>query len=344
MTGTMDLLVYHNEHAGATTALNLVSCPAAYHNYWLTAEISREKNRQFHFHTEDLTLGSGSRFGYELQADLFQDPRYRFYGLGGGADEEAESNYTHKELSGAADLYWNAATHLRFTLGSRVRRTTLSRGADNLADKLPYTAAAFPDVPGVGGATVLGERLSAIYDHRNQEFNPTAGTYARLLVEADHGLSDARPSPPATYGRFSLEARHYRSTADQRFTLLLRNTWRLTTGQDDIPFFELPTLGGDTALRGFDFGRFYGKHAVFGSAELRMQAMHLVLMGFPMDMEIAPFVDLGQVFQSADFEGEFNVNPGFSFRALSRPNVGIILNGAVGQDGLIFTGGASLPF
>ena len=67
-------------------------------------------------------------------------------------------------------------------------------------------------------------------------------------------------------------------------------------------------------------------------------------MGFPMDLEIAPFLDFGQVFNSTDFEGEFNLNPGLSIRVLNRPNIGIVANGAIGQDGIVFTGGVSLPF
>ena len=62
----------------------------------------------------------------------------------------------------------------------------------------------------------------------------------------------------------------------------------------------------------FADNRFRGKHTVFTSAELRMQVMRLVMMGFPMDAEAAPFVDGGQVFRDLDFDGEFNINLGFN--------------------------------
>jgi hypothetical protein len=39
-----------------------------------------------------------------------------------------------------------------------------------------------------------------------------------------------------------------------------------------------------------------------------------------------------------------SVNPGMSIRILNPPNLGIIGNAAIGQDGLIFTGGVTLPF
>ncbi len=343
MTGTFDVRGYYNEYVGATVAVDVVSCPAAYFNYWFSAQISDDRNRQLHFHNENLTLGKDDRYGYEFQIDAFQDPRYRFYGLGGGTNEDDETNYTHEEFGGFLDLYWLPADHLRFSVGGKIRSVDLKRGADRLADDLPFTIneARFADVPGINGATVVGERVNVVYDARNQEFTPSAGFYLKFTAEYDQVTSD--PKPTSTYGRFKLDWRKYISTVNQRYTLLLRNSWTFTTTQD-VPFFDQAQLGGEATLRAFDLGRFYGQHAVFGSVELRIQAMHKVLMGFPMDLEVAPFVDFGQVYNGSDFDGEFNVNPGLSLRILNRPNIGIVGNGAIGQDGIVFTGGVSLPF
>ena len=126
-------------------------------------------------------------------------------------------------------------------------------------------------------------------------------------------------------------------------TLLLRNSWTITT-DENVPFFDQATFGGDFSDRGFDNGRFYGQNSVFASMEIRLQLMHIVFMGIPMDIEMAPFLDGGQVFNSDGFKGKFNVNPGLSVRILNRPNLGIVGNAAIGQDGLIFTGGVTLPF
>ncbi len=343
MTGTFDLRGYYNEHVGATAAVDVVSCPGAYNNYWFSAEISEDRNRQARFHRENLTLGQNDRFGYELQIDAFQDPRSRFYGLGGGSDEEDESNYTHEEFGGYLDFYLLPGNHLRLAVGGKIRSVDVKRGADRLLGEVPFTinSADFLGVPGIGGATVVGERVSLVYDKRNQEFSPSAGYYFKATAEYNQVTSD--PKPLSDYGRVTFDFRKYFSTVDQKFTLLLRNNWTLTTSED-IPFFDQAHLGGEATLRAFDVGRFYGQHAVFGSMELRYQAMHIVMMGFPMDLEIAPFLDFGQVFNGTGFEGDFNINPGMSMRILNRPNIGIVGNGAIGQDGLVFTGGVSLPF
>ncbi len=342
MTGTVQLRGYYNQYVGATAALELVSCPGAYFNYWLSAQISEDKNKQFHFHHENLTVGKHDRIGYEMQIDLGEDSRYRFYGLGANTKEDDQSNYTHEEYGGFFDFYFLPVDHLRLSVGAKVRSVNVKIGAERLADEMPYTVnlAKFNNVPGITGATVFGQRFNVVYDHRNQEFTPSDGFYGKLTLEYNQVTSD--PKPVATYGKFNLELRQYLSTADQKFTLLLRNEWTLTTSRD-IPFFEQATLGGERSLRAFDTGRFYGKYSVFGSVELRYQAMHKVLMGFPMDLELAPFIDFGQVFNTFNFAGKFNFNPGLSLRILNRPNIGIVANAAVGQDGVIFTGGVGLP-
>lgn len=344
MTGTFDVRGYYNEYVGATAAVDVVSCPGAYVNYWFSGQISEDSNnRQAQLHIENLALGSSDRFGFETQLNATSDPRNRFYGLGGSTDEEDETDYTHEEFGGFLDLYWLPVNNLRFSVGGKVRSVDVQRGADRLAGEVPFTinAAQFADVAGIRGATVVGERINLVYDGRNQEFTPSAGVYAKMTAEYNQVTSDN--SPVSNYGRFSVDLRKYFSTVDQRFTLLLRNGGTFTTSED-IPFFDQATLGGEATLRAFDIGRFYGQHSVFGSMELRWQAMHVVMMGFPMDLEIAMFLDAGQVFNSTDFEGEFNFNPGMSMRLLNRPNIGIVGNGAIGQDGLVFTGGVSLPF
>lgn len=343
MTGMFDVSVFHNEYAGATGTFDLISCPCAYFNYHLRGELSADRNRQLHLHVENMNLGERDRFGIEFQIDAFQDPRYRFYGIGADTQEEARSNYAHEEFGGFVDVYWLPLEHFRFALGAKVRSVDVKRGAKRLVGVLPMTVdlPEFADVPGIHGATVVGPRVGIVYDARNQEFTPSAGTYAKLTAEFDQvtGGDVAIDS----YGRFTLDLRRYLSTVDQRYTLLLRNVWTFTTSKE-APFFDQASLGGPGSLRGFDIGRFYGQHAVFASAELRMQMMHFFVLGSPMDVEMSPFIDVGQVFDSDGFDGEFNVNPGISLRMLNRPNVGFIFNVAGGQDGALVSGGLSLPF
>lgn len=352
MTGQLQLRGFYNEYVGATLGFEAVSCPAAYHNYWVSGFLSSNgKNRGINVHIENLNFGDKNKFGYELFADFFRDPRFRFYGVGANTKEEDKTNYAHQENSALLDLFWMPVDKIRFTIGGKVRNVDVLDGNDKIRKIMPWTTdlaeqgGKFENIPGIKGATVYGGRVSVIYDGRNSEFTPSSGFYGRVIAEYNH-ISDqvvTTQSPIENYGKFYVDLREYLSTADQRFTLLLRNSWTLTT-DENIPFFEQAKLGGDFSNRAFDNGRFYGQHSVFASMELRIQTMSIVFMGVPMDLEMAPFLDAGQVFTDAGFKGRFNINPGMSIRILNRPNLGIVGNAAVGQDGLIFTGGVTLPF
>ncbi len=354
MTGQVQLRGFYNEIVGPTVAVEAVSCPAAYFNYWLSAQYSTEgKNQGARLHLENLTLGKKHRFGYELIADAFQDPRYRFYGLGAGTVEEDKTNYSHREYGGALDFYWMPVDHWRFGVGGKVRSVDVSDGADKIIEKgiMPWTTdfilpgERFANVPGIQGATVVGGRVNLVFDSRNSEFTPSAGFYGKATAEFNN-VSDqlvTTSNPVSNYGKFSIDLRQYFSTRDQILTLLLRNSWIFTT-DENIPFFDQATLGGDFSNRAFDNGRFYGQHSVFASMEIRLHVMHIVFMGMPMDVQMAPFLDAGQVFNNDGIQGRFNVNPGMSIRILNPPNLGIIGNAAYGQDGIIFTGGVTLPF
>lgn len=352
MTGLFQIRAYWNENFGSNIAFEAVSCPAAYFNYWFSSELSANgENKQLHFHIENLTIGESDRFGYELQLDVFKDPRFRFYGLGAGTVEEDKTVYSHSQSGAVLDLYWMPVDHLRLSIGGKYRSVAVNDGAEKLRGDVVFTTSQtlpggrFFEVPGIKGATVAGERLNIVYDTRNSEFLPTDGFYAKLTGEFDQITRQVITAPQniSQYGRFTADLRKYFSTVDQRFTFLIRNSWTLTTSKY-IPFFEQASLGGDFSSRGFGDGRFFDQHSVFLSTEFRYQAMHIDLMGTPWTIEMAPFVDMGQVFDSGGFTGIFNVSPGMSFRMLNKPNVGMVGNIAYSQDGIVLTGGVQLPF
>lgn len=352
MTGQAQIRGFYNQYVGTTFAFEAVSCPAAYFNYWVSGQISSGgQNKAVSVHIENLTLGDDDRFGYELFADAFQDPRYRFYGLGPDTKEEDKTNYTHRENSALLDIFWMPLDHIRFTIGGKIRNVNVLDGNDKIHEFMSWTTeftedgGKFSNVPGIKGATVAGGRMSVIYDGRNSEFAPSAGFYGRLTAEYNHITEQIVTTSEEikNYGRFSADLRQYFSSPNQVMTLLLRASATFTTNEN-IPFFEQAKLGGDFSNRGFDNNRFFGQHSLYLSMELRYQIMSVVVMGIPMDVEMSPFLDAGQVFNDKGFSGRFNVNPGISIRILNRPNIGIVGNAAVGQDGLIFTGGVALPF
>ena len=107
----------------------------------------------------------------------------------------------------------------------------------------------------------------------------------------------------------------------------------------------LSSLGGPESMRAYDFERFLGKNSFFTSAEIRYSVLKLQVLGYPMDMEMGAFLDVGQIFgDNVSIGDDLKVDPGLSLRFINKPNIGLVLTYANGDDGGYFTGGIGLPF
>jgi hypothetical protein len=119
----------------------------------------------------------------------------------------------------------------------------------------------------------------------------------------------ASPGYSRTGGRYRLAYQAFNQTrgGDGRFGLvrselvqhvpLLRETWVLSlrartdsvaSGEDDVPYFLLPSLGGGSTLRGYSTARFRDRHAMLLTAEWRWIPNRLGL-------DMALFADAGKV-------------------------------------------------
>ena len=98
-------------------------------------------------------------------------------------------------------------------------------------------------------------------------------------------------------------------------------------------------------MRAYDFERFLGQHAAFASAEVRYSLFSIPILGYPMDIELGAFLDVGQIFGGELSLGDdLKVDPGMTMRMINKPNVGLVFSIADGDDGIYFTGGIGLPF
>ena len=348
MTGMFAMYGYANEYIGGAFGIQAISCPAAYHNYQFSAFLGGDSYRFITFHYENLTIGQKGNFGLELTANSINEPRRRFYGLGANSKEDDETAYRDEELLGVLDFYFLPIQNFRFGAGLRYRDIQTGTSIQDLADEgLPFLVeeSQFSNLLGLNGGSVLGPRINLVYDHRDQEFSPSRGFYGKTTVEYNSILDDEGSSELVdNYWTLNLDLRQYFSTANQKLIFLIRNTWTFNS-EDNIPFFESAGLGGGSTLRAYDPNRFLGKNSVFGSMEMRYTLFKAKILGYPMSIEMAGFLDAGQVFGRGDELGdELNIDPGISLRMINRPNVGMIFNVASGEDGLYFSGGIGLPF
>jgi hemolysin activation/secretion protein len=115
----------------------------------------------------------------------------------------------------------------------------------------------------------------------------------------------------------------------------------------------LSSIGGDTSdvgsaqpLRGYGTGRFYDRDAFSASAELRHVFWGFDAEATHVDLEIAPFVDVGQVFHHTSTFPIENLHKvgGVGFRAIARPSVVGYVDLGYGHEGAAVFTGLNYPF
>ena len=98
-------------------------------------------------------------------------------------------------------------------------------------------------VTGLNGGFSIGIGIVAAYDTRDNRYNPSKGAYiigAALFYPGSWG--------PYSFSKFSLDARKYFNSW-LRNVIAIQGTTSYANGQ--VPFYQLPQLGGDNQMRGY---------------------------------------------------------------------------------------------
>jgi hypothetical protein len=120
-----------------------------------------------------------------------------------------------------------------------------------------------------------------------------------------------------------------------------------------IPFFDLSSVGGgesdvggEQLLRGFGLGRFTERNSFDTTFELRHRAFSFDAAASHVDIEVAPFLDMGEV------TGHTGTDPlsglhkvvGVGVRGIARPSVVGYVDIGYGTEGIAVFTGISYPF
>ncbi|MES4785491.1 MAG: hypothetical protein C4294_06375 [Nitrospiraceae bacterium] len=214
----------------------------------------------------------------------------------------------------------------------------MQRGATDL----PFSAERFPDVDGMQGASILGHRITFYNDTRDNLVTPTAGHQITAYAELNQNL---RNGDNPVYYRYGLEIKKLFPSESKRMILVVRGELQATFGKQ-VPFYERSSLGGQNNLRGFGVDRFIDDHLIAFNIEQRIHVMRTRLMGVAAEFEVAPFVDIGKVFNTFKTRqfNDYEITPGIGFRGIIRPSVvGRIDYGYSKEGGAVFAG-LDFPF
>lgn len=194
---------------------------------------------------------------------------------------------THGELLG------NIALPGPFTLGVAGSYTRRTFNADAIVDEFEKTVDAYDPASLVGyldsSNNFYGE-LSLTIDDRKygsryiSKAAPSSGFWGSIFIGGTRGIS----GDPSKYLRYGGDLHRYIDLYHGDRVLILRARYEAVTANlDQIPFTDLPRLGGNEVLRGFEVDRFRDRVAALVSAEYNFP-IHYGVNGYI-------FVDGGRV-------------------------------------------------
>ena len=119
-------------------------------------------------------------------------------------------------------------------------------------------------VTGLKGGTSVGFGLAAAYDTRDNRYNATHGSY--LL-----GTALVYPIGPYAFSKFAIDARKYLPWKKN----VIAGQVTTSYAWGNVPFYELPEMGGDSQMRGYYEGGLRDNVLVDAQVELRLHIWNI---------------------------------------------------------------------
>ncbi len=286
---------------------------------------------------------------------LFEhDPTERFFGIGNNSSFSNQTNYTTKQVYAEAQFGINLTRRLQIELDEQPRYVRIGHGAFNL----PFIGKLFPTVKGLAGGSDLLNRIFVTYDTRNSITVPTRGALLALFG----GFADRAFMSSNSFTTFGGNARGYLPVGSR--VVLAGNLYaRYVPAGNETPFWEMSWMGGDgpgvaslqniptsneQTWRGYGAGRFIDNNMVLADFEVRTRVYEMDLFGTHGILEVAPFVDFGQVFHEVTQDPidltRFHPAGGLAFRGIALPFVVGYVDFGYSADGLAIFSGINYPF
>jgi len=281
-------------------------------------------------------------FNYSLIYDRSGTPR--FYGIGNHTHASAETNYTSNQE------FAQAQVGLNFTQAWQLLYTAHLQVVDVLPGTLkgvPSIETRFPQ--DLGTDREFLNRLSIVYDTRDDSTVPTRGVKWAVYVgvAARDDVFNA-----SSYTEGGIDGRGIWPITQDTVLAAHASLQYLSTARD-VPFWALSNIGGgqsdigaEQPLRGFGTGRFRDRNSFSTTIELRRKLLTFDASATTLDIEAAPFIDLGRVFASSRDNPFQHVHPvyGVGFRGIARPFVVGYVDVGYGSEGAAVFTGLNYPF
>ncbi len=331
-----------NETKGVFPSLRLFGYPSPTRRY--TIQVGKSTTRDEDYEVEFSERGLLDKKGFVTGKLLYErDSTERFYGFGNETDSSRESNFTGENLYGDVQPgYWVLPT-VNISYRMRIRRYNVQPGQ---VATIPFIADEHPEVRhrGLASGVYFQHRLSASYDTRDSMDMPTEGTYVNAYVDG----ADRNFGSSTSFVAYGFEWRNFIPFRGELRNpiLAMRALVDYIQGGTDTPFWIMNSLGGRRALRGYGGDRFTDFNRSLVAAELRTRVYERKLFGVKGELELAPFIEAGQVFRHIYDSpvDDLHLVGGVGVRALVRPQLVAFVDVGYGAEGNAIFTGIDYPF
>ncbi len=344
--------ISYNDTKGTFPTFRFFGYPSPQRRYSLVLGKSTTKDEDYELEYTDRSFWDGR--GFVIGSFLHEkDSTERFFGLGNNSRETAvrtplgrriggESNYTDDDTEAQATPGVWILPYANLSYRMRIRRYRLEEGQ---VTGLPPVFEAHPEVRdrGLKGGVFWAHQVALTYDSRDSTDIPTHGALAFVYTET----ADRRLGSTNSFVKFGADWRDFIPLRKKGNPILaLHVLANYTSGDRDTPFFELSSLGGRRGLRGFGSHRFIDFNRTLGQAELRTRVYQRHLFGVNFELELAPFLEAGQVFRHVTDSpiDDLHVVYGLGFRGVVRPQIVGFVDVGRGSEGSAAFTGVDYPF
>jgi hypothetical protein len=231
----------------------------------------------------ELTSLAGGRVAVGTQFRWQDLPQITYFGNGADSLESDRSEYRLKSINQVG--YVTVRPRAGLALDGRVgwlRGPELGRPAGAFLRGNPSTDEVFPGEP----AFQLSEQPDYLYgetaltaDTRDEPGYPTSGG----IYRASWTRYSDRDADRFSFQRWEAEAAHFVPFANRNLVVALHG-WLVGTSPQtghDVPFYLMPSLGGNNTLRGYSDYRFHDRYLGLVNVETRVAIFeHVDAVGF----------------------------------------------------------------
>jgi hypothetical protein len=243
----------------------------------------------------------GERVAVAVVGELDRRPKDPYYGVG-NLDDAPEARHRQELTRGTAVVDVRAIGNLHVRTSAAVVDLGYGQSDTGPAIDMLYGV---DTLTGWGGVRELYGELELRWDDRRRarRWEPEAvratGWLASAFVGRVHSLEMGRD-----YARYGFDAQRFLRLGEGPRVLVARLYGEAVTGTlDEVPFTQLPQLGGKVLLRGYPTDRFRDRVAALGSLEYRWD------LSFRLTGSL--FVDAGRVYRSVRDLGVEDLRVGY---------------------------------